>query len=278
MRKLIHMAIVLVLISTNAQGQYSYTKADSVRAAAYYDSSWRYRMGSVSHQLYLDSALAIIPTYAYYWQQKAMPLYKAGLFQYARPYMDSAVKYNPKKMLDYAAFMECIFEKNYPDALRDFMKAKALYGNGHIMDHAYNFYIGLCYLQTYRYDSAKRYMEQCVQEDLAGSNGKWAHPNNYFYLGIIAYVHNDNVAAIGEFDKALAEYPTFSDAQYYKAWCLTSLGRKTEALAMMRAADENFRQGYTFNEDNSLYVDFPYQIRRYYLISGLEALQKAEKQ
>lgn len=61
-------------------------------------------------------------------------------------------------------------------------------------------------------------------------------------------------------DKALIEYPKFSDAQYYKGMCFLAQTNKTEAQNIMLAAQENAKQGYTINEDDAYYESYPYQV------------------
>ena len=134
--------VILMLLSLTASAQRQYSRKDSLRAKAYFDSSWSYSLGSARHQAYLDSALMVMPTNAYFWQQKSMPLYKANKYELGRPFLDSAVKYDPEQWLEYRGYMKCIFEKNYKVALADFQKAKAKYGKRTVMDNPYDLYIG----------------------------------------------------------------------------------------------------------------------------------------
>ena len=61
-------------------------------------------------------------------------------------------------------------------------------------------------------------------------------------------------------DKALIEYPKFSDAQYYKGMCFLAQNNKTEAQNIMLKAQENAKQGYSINEDDAYYESYPYQV------------------
>jgi tetratricopeptide (TPR) repeat protein len=266
--------LLLLSFCATAQTKHTYSKQDSLRAETHMDSSWHYRLGAASHQRFIDSALAIIPTNAWYWQQKSMPLYKSGRYELGRPFLDSAVKYNPEHWLEYKAVMECIFEKNYKDALRDLFSAKSTYGNRVVMDHSYNFYIGLCYLQLNQLDSSEQYISWCIDNDIKSLGEKWVHPNHFFYMGIIYFERELYPQAIEYLKRCVASYPNFSDAQYFWAVCESLLGNNKEALPLMEAANTNFNLGFTFNEDNSMYVDYPYQVRRYYISTMLEYLRK----
>ena len=68
--------------------------------------------------------------------------------------------------------------------------------------------------------------------------------------------------ALQAFDKCLKLYKNFSDAEYYKAACLKYSKRNEEALVLMTQARDDFKQGYTINEDNVDYEVYPYQVAR----------------
>jgi tetratricopeptide (TPR) repeat protein len=254
----------------------SYSSADSAKAKQYFNQSWDYELMSDKHQLYLDSALMVMPTNAYYWQQKCMPLYKAFKIEMGRPYLDNAVKYDPENWLDYRGFMSCIFARQYSDALKDFHLAIHLYGNKPVMDHSYTFYIGLCHLQLGNLDSSEYYFKSCIGDELKKyPDESWVHYNHLFYMGMVYYQKTDYTKSIEYLDKALKQYGTFSDAQYYKSLCCYQMGRKKEALLLMEQCYKNFKEGYSLNEDSSeRYEYYPYQIRKHYLIMNLEAMRK----
>lgn len=250
-----------------------YSKEDSTKAAAYFKRSWNFPIGTSAHQKYLDSALLIIPANAYYWQQKSMPFYKSGKFEIGRPFLDSAVKYDPGRWLEYRAFMKCIYEKDYGGALSDLYAVRTAYGNRVVMDHSYNFYIGLCHLQRTSFDSAEYYLTGCIDADIKAMGEKWVHANHYFYLAVVYMAKEDYAKAVTCFDKAVGAYPNFSDARYYKALCLANLGKNKEALVEMEQANTSFQAGYTLVEDNALHVDYPYQVRKAYYPAALEDMR-----
>ena len=158
--------------------------------------------------------------------------------------------------------MECIFAKDYTSALRDFEQAKLVVGQGGVMDHRYDFYIGLCYLQLDQLDEAEHHLLSTIadQEKAPG----FVHFLDLFYLGIVYYQKDDFNTAITTFDKAIKLYPQFSDAKYYKANCFMYMGRYEEAKALYKEAGNDFKQGYTINEDNAIYEAYPYQVSKVY--------------
>lgn len=213
---------------------------------------------SQDYQKALDAILKDHPRSAYAWQQKAMPLFKQGKYEIAMPILDKAVELNPKRYMDYRAFMKCIFSKNYTEAIKDFEAAKKLSGNSYVMDHTYDFYIALCHLQLGKFTEAEKVLET-DRQTLEERGGVEAHFLDVFYLGITKYELGKFESAIAEFDKALKTYPEFSDAEYYKFLCLHKLGRNKEADPLLRKAIADYKNGFTINEDNAIYERYPYQ-------------------
>jgi tetratricopeptide (TPR) repeat protein len=207
-----------------------------------------------------------------------MPLYKSFQHELGRPYVDSAVKYDPENWLDYRAYLKCIFERNYSQALADFHIAKAAYGDKPVMDHPYSFFMGLCHLQLGNLDSSEYYFKSCINNELKKyPDESWVHYNHLFYMAMVYFQRDDLAKSIEYLDKALKQYTTFSDAQYYKSLCFARMGRKEEALALMEQSYINFKEGYSLNEDNERYEYYPYQVRKYYLTSQLYALREEMK-
>lgn len=84
-----------------------------------------------------------------------MPYFKRQKYEIGMKILDSAIQIEPAELIDYRAFMKCIFVKSYTSAIEDFLLSKKLKGeHGYIMDHSYDFYIGLCYLQLNQYSEA----------------------------------------------------------------------------------------------------------------------------
>ena len=238
----------------------SLSPADSARLKCWIDSTGKVPVYSMKRQRYLDSALAIVPSNAYWWQQKAMPLYKLKKYDIAERYLDSAVKYDAMKYIDYRGFMKCIFSKRYQSAKEDFRQSKQIIGDGAVMDHTYDFYIGLCCLQLNELDSATQYLEYTVNKQRTTLGSKWVHPLDVFYLGIAYYEEERYTEAIAAFDTSIQLYPQFSDAKYYKSLCLWRMGKEEESKAVLADARKDINDGYTIVEDNEIYEKYPYQI------------------
>lgn len=211
----------------------------------------------------LDDGLKIDSTIAYLWQQKAMPYFKARKYEVAMPFLDKAVQYNPQRWQPYRGFMKCIFSKNYRDAIADLEDCKRKFGNQYVMDHTFDFYIAISYLQLNEYQKAEAIL-QAYADDIYKNRQQLEHPTIYFYLGIAKYELKKYDEAIAIFDKALKIYPNFSDVKFYKALCL-SLSGKAGYSEFMAQAKEDFKLGYKLNEDNTSYETYPYQLQGYFV-------------
>lgn len=208
----------------------------------------------------LDEGLKKDSTIAYLWQQKSMPYFKVRKYELGVKFIDNAVKYDKKTWQPYRAFIKCIFAKTYRDAILDFEECKNQFGNNYVMDHTYDFYIGLCYLQLNEFDIAQKKFKEYIEDLFKNRNGL-EHPTVMFYYGITFYEQQNWNKAIIEFDKALKIYPNFSDAKFYKGICLAKLNEIDNAKKLIEEAKKDAGIGFTINEDNVIYEKYPYQVR-----------------
>ena len=222
----------------------------------------------------IDSALQADPHNAYFWQQRGMLLFKQKKYELGLPYLDSAVKYdNTTHYLEYRAFMKCIFQRSYRSAIVDFEEASNKNPDGIIMDHNYHFYLGLCYLQLNRFDSAEWHIKRCIEkEKIRGEN--WIHYMSWFYSGIIFMEKGAYAKAIASFDKCTGMYSRFSDAKYYKAICFYRLKEPEKSLVLLKEAQADLKEGYTINEDNVIYETYPSQVNMKWIENYLHYLNK----
>ena len=234
---------------------------DSMHVREYIEKYFQSPMHSLEHQQYLDSALAIVPKSAWLWQQKAMPLYKARKYQLGKPFLDKAVEYAPEKYLDYSGFMRCIFSKDYIKSISEFMRAKKEFGDGYVMDHTYNFYIGLDYLQLNKFSKAKEFLllskEQQFKDFPNDLPQEACHYLDWYYAGIADFELGNYNEAIASFDMSLMVYENFAEALYFKGRSMTKLGNE-EGEEWKKKAFENADN--TINEDNVIYEIYPYQL------------------
>ncbi|AZA77312.1 hypothetical protein EG347_07230 [Chryseobacterium sp. G0186] len=216
---------------------------------------------SVQHQQYLDSILAILPKEAFFWQQKAMPLFKQKKYELGMTYLDKAVELDKTNHYkEYRAFIKCLFQKDYVSSLNEFKELSKENEAGAVMDHPYGFWMALCCLQLNQFDLSRQYMEKAV---LFGRKYNVVNPYEMLYLGIIEYETGNYSNAVEYLDISLKHYKNFADAEYYKALSLNKLNKGLEAKTLFLKSKKDFEAGITFNEGNSLYEAFPYQVSRF---------------
>jgi tetratricopeptide (TPR) repeat protein len=220
---------------------------------------YNYNYQMAEWQNCLDEGLKKDSTIAYLWQQKAMPYFKARKYEVGMKYLDKAVLYDTRRWLSYRAFIKCIFAKTYKDAIIDFEKCIENEGNTYVMDHTYQFHIALCNLQLNEFNKA----EKIFQNDIESQEKEWgeAHYLDLFYYGISKYEQGKWEEAIVEFDKSLKQYPNFSEVKYYKSNCLLRLNDLDNSKILYLQSKEDAINGYSINEDNSIYETYPYQVR-----------------
>lgn len=218
------------------------------------------------HQLYLDSIISIIPEDPFYWQQKAMPLFKQKKYELGMKYLNRAIEYDTTNHYkEYRAFIKCIFQKNYTKSLDEFLDLTKINGDAIVMDHTYSFWIGLCYLQLNEFQLSKKSIEKSIA---FGKVNNYINPYELFYLGITEFEMGNYNEAIKNLDISINEYKNFADAKYYKALSLAKIGKETDAKALFLESKSDFKNGFTFNEGNSLYEQFPYQASQFTYISS----------
>ncbi len=225
------------------------------------NGAWQHGLYSPERQLYIDSAIAVNPNIAYLYQQKAMPFFKQSKYEVGMKILDKGVALDPNSHLDYRAFIKCIFAKTYSAALVDFESSKKLKGeHAYVMDHSYDFYMGLCYLQLNEFNKALLHFNKSTDHTRKTSDESWVHHLDLFYTGITYMELRQYKEAISCFDKALVNYKTFSDAKYYKVVCLGRLGQHEAADKLAVESSVDFSNGFTINEDNVIWEKYPYQV------------------
>lgn len=187
---------------------------------------------------------------ANFYKKKGEVLLKNKKYELGISYINQSVKISPKLMQPFRAFAKCIYLKEYDNAIVDFEDCKTKWGDNYIEGHKYNFYIGLCYLQTNKYENA---------ESMFKKNNKH-NSTELFYSGIVKFKLKKYKQAIQEFDKALKVYHNFSEAQFYKSICLSKFDKYSEALNVLDEGKQNAANKYTLKEPWVEFESFPYQV------------------
>ena len=173
----------------------------------------------IKYQKLIDSALVFLPNDADLWAKKSVPYFKKKKYEVGMAFLDKAVLLDEKNNIAYRAFIKCIFSKNYKESIIDFERAKLLIGDdGIIMDHSFDFYIGLCYLQLDNYQQADFFLKKSINSEIKRIGGNGNYLEN-FYLGIVYYETEKYNDAIIYCDQSLSDYRQFSDARVYRVRC-----------------------------------------------------------
>ncbi|MCG8575320.1 MAG: tetratricopeptide repeat protein [Flavobacteriales bacterium] len=224
------------------------------------NGAWNHHYLSKEWDEWINLGLEKDSTIAYLWQQKALPLWKQRKYQLAISYYDKAVELDAERWLSRRGFLKCIFAKDYEGALIDLDTYQREFGFTFEQDHSLDFYRGLCYLQLNQFETALEVFENDMAQQKERYGLHTLHYLDRFYLAITHYELGNYPEAVEELNLVLQEYPNFSDAQFYKAICLSYLGLTAEIQQLIKSGRSNFEKGYTINEDSSIYEFYPYQI------------------
>lgn len=213
--------------------------------------------------VYCDSIIALCPNIAEAYRQKAIPFIKNGEYEKAFELENKIVELEPKEWTAYNGFLKCIFTKDYEGAIIEFQKAQQLTPNGFEMDHTYFFYEGLCNLELGNYKKAEANFNQDVFIQIGGEAQKEAHFNTLLYFGILYYEMGDYTKAKEYLLNCLKQYSQLPDANYYLAMTYKKIGDLELKKKYLETAKLSIQQGYSMNEDNLYYANYPHQIKLY---------------
>jgi len=233
-----------------------------------------YDYTSQGWQNYCDTILAECPGYAYIWQMKSMPKLKCGLYEDGFKFLDKAAELNPGHDIPYRAFMKCIFAKDYEAALVDFETAEKMSPGSGLMDHTHYFYMGLCYMGLKELSKAYDYLSRDLahQQKLLGKGNE--HYNSLMYMGLCCLQLQRHKEAADYLSASIKAYSRFPEANFYLGIAYAQMGKKEKALACMQKAKEFLKAGAVMNEDNSIYVDYPFQVGLSDIEAGITELSR----
>jgi len=222
---------------------------------------------------YMDSVLSICPNIAAAYQLKAVPAIKNGEYVKAYQLDERAAELDSPQFVSYLAFLKCIFTKDYTSAIRDFNRASRIIPGGAEMDHGFYFYLGICYLELGNYQEADARFRQDMYSQNRGDSAVDVHFNSLLYMGITKLdLHQTDSAEI-YLKKCLHIYPKLPEANYYLALAFKERKAVNLARKYLEMAQQSILEGYSLNEDNVYYVNYPRQITLYEIHQQLSGLQ-----
>jgi tetratricopeptide (TPR) repeat protein len=207
-----------------------------------------------------DSLLHICPDLDRVWQMKAMPAVKMGDWHGCFSNLVHAIYINPRRWLPYQAFLKCMFTKDYAGALQDFRRCDTLVAGGGLMDHSYDFFQGLCCLGLKDSAGAYHHLKKDIDRQEQYRGKEHVHYVSLYYWGMYHFLYGAYAEAEAAFRRSLKVFPQYPEPSYYLGMAMKAQGRSNEALACFRTARESLLAGYNSNEDQEIYVNFPYAI------------------
>jgi tetratricopeptide (TPR) repeat protein len=170
---------------------------------------------------------------------------------------------DPKTYTAYRGFLKCIFTKDYQGALIDFKKAQELLPNAYEMDHTYPFYMGLCNLELGNYRESEEDFKQDILIQISGNSQTTIHFVTLFYVGVLYYEKGNYGMSIDYLLKCIDAFSEFPDANYYLALAYEKEFKPELRKKYLLIAKEAIIKGYSMNEDNIFYVNYPHQITQF---------------
>ncbi|RZK23669.1 MAG: tetratricopeptide repeat protein [Hymenobacter sp.] len=221
---------------------------------------------------YCDSLLAVCPSVAYAYQQKAVPLIKDGKYAAAFALENRAAALDPRAWLAYRGFLKCIFTKDYEGAILDFQQVARLKPGSREMDHTYPFFEGLCNLELGNYQRAEANFKEDIRQQKGPGGQQDVHFNTLFYTGVVYLQMKRYAPASAYLTQCLKAYPQHPEANYYLGLTYQAQGNKATARRYFLAAQKALASGYRLNEDNIYYANYPRQITDYEIRRALRGL------
>jgi tetratricopeptide (TPR) repeat protein len=212
-------------------------------------------------QLYCDSILTICPQVAAAYRSKAIPYIKNGEYETAMALEDKAVSLDPQTWTSYRGFLKCIFTKDYEGALVDFKESQRLWPEGYEMDHTFLFFEAICHLEMGEFAKAENDFRQDIRIQTKGDTSQDVHFNTSFYMGVLYYEMKDYTKSKNYIRKCLNTYSQHPEANFYMGLNLAKEGSKEQSQVYFKFAKQYLEKGYSLNEANHVYVNFPHEIR-----------------
>jgi tetratricopeptide (TPR) repeat protein len=224
---------------------------------------------------YMDSILSICPRIAAAYQLKAVPAIKNGEYIKAYKLDEEASELDSPQFVSYLGFLKCIFTKDYPGAIIDFNRANRIIPGGAEMDHSFYFYLGLCYLELEKYQEADSNFRKDIFYQNRGDSLMDVHFNSLLYMGITKLELNQSDSAEIYLRKCLHIYTKLPEANYYLALVCKRRNELDLEKKYLEMAQKSLLEGYSMNEGNLYYVNYPKQITLYEINRQLSSIHQS---
>ena len=200
--------------------------------------------GSARSQKYFDEVLALCPTFAPAWREKAVPYLKRGDFGTWKRLIDHAVQLQPAQNLGYRGWCRFEFLHDYAGATADLTRLMAItHGNpGFSNDGDYDLRIVLALCKREQGDpkGALALFDACIAASKAQQRiGLY----DYLHRGVTRLRQGDAAGALLDLQLERQQIKQLADTEYYLG--LAYQKQKNQALARQHftLAETLFRQG-----------------------------------
>ena len=201
--------------------------------------------GSARSQKYFDEVLALCPTFAPAWREKAVPYLKQGDFGTWKRLIDHAVQLQPAQNLGYRGWCRFEFLHDYAGAAADLTRLMALTrGNSGFSangDYDLRIVLALCKREQGDPNGALAVFNQCITANEAQQRvGLY----DYLHRGVTRLRQGDDAGALLDLQLERQQIKQLADTEYYLG--LVYRKQKNQALAHQHfaLAETLFRQGH----------------------------------
>ncbi len=199
--------------------------------------------GTGYSQQKFDKAIALCPTMAYAYFEKAVPYLKNGDFITWKKLIDKAVELDPMAHLGYRGWCRFQFVRDYQGAISDLEKLDALtrFDIGYSINGDYHLQIAraLCYKALGEKTKAIEIIEtQLKQKDYSPM------PFDYLHLGVLKLETDDLKGAIEFLKKEIVLNDYLAENHYYLGLTYKKLNQFDDFKRSMEQAKAFYLKGY----------------------------------
>ena len=206
--------------------------------------------GTASSQRYFDQILALCPTFAPAWREKAVPYLKRGDFGTWKQLIDHAVQLQPAQNLGYRGWCRFEFLRDYAGAEADLTRLMALtHGNpGFSGDGDYDLRIvlALCKREQGNPNGALAGFNACIAANEAQQRiGLY----DYLHRGVTRLRQGDAAGALLDLKRQQQQIKQLADTEYYLGLVYRKQHNPVLARHHFALAETLFRQGHYRHND-----------------------------
>lgn len=206
--------------------------------------------GSARSQQYFDEVLALCPTFAPAWREKAVPYLKQGDFGTWKRLIDHAVQLQPAQYLGYRGWCRFEFLHDYAGAQADLTRLMALTlgnpGFSNNGDYDLRIVLALCLREQGDAKRALAVFDACIAANKAQQRiGLY----DYLHRGVTRFRQGDTAGALLDLQRQQQQIKQLADTEYYLGLVYRKQKKSALAHRHFALAETLFRQGHYRHND-----------------------------